>query len=47
MELKKKLSKIIVSIAKKGVKVDINSTASPWTYQPKLPENVEFLKNKR
>ena len=47
MELKKKLSNVIVSIAKRGVRDDINSTGSPWMYQPKLPENAEKLKTKR
>ena len=47
MELKKKLSKIIVLMAEMGVRDDINSTGSPWVYQPKIPEKAELFKNKR
>lgn len=42
--LNKKAMKAIVTIAKKGVKDDINSTGSPWMFQPKLPKNAEQFK---
>jgi hypothetical protein len=34
----------IVSMAKKGVREDVNSTGSPWMFQPKLPVAAEKLK---
>lgn len=43
-KLNKKAVKAIVTIAKKGVKDDINSTGSPWMFQPKLPKNAEQFK---
>ncbi len=44
----KKTVKAIVAMAKKGVKDDINSTGSPWIYQPKLPKNAQqFKKNSK
>ncbi len=42
--LNKKAMKAIVTIAKKGVKDDINSTGSPWMFQPKFPKNAEQFK---
>ena len=39
-----KAVKAIVAVAKKGVKDDINSTGSPWVFQPKLPKNAEQFK---
>lgn len=39
-----KLAKAIVTVAKKGVKDDINSTGSPWAYQPKMPKTAQEFK---
>ncbi len=39
-----KAVKAIVAVAKKGVKDDINSTGSPWVFQPKLPKNAQQFK---
>lgn len=46
--LRKKIVKTIVVLAKKGVKDDINSTGSPWAYQPKIPkEAMKFKKTNK
>lgn len=42
--INKNIVNAIVSIAKKGVKDDINSTGSPWMFQPKIPTNANDLK---
>lgn len=43
-KVKNKIVKAIVALAKKGVKDDINSTGSPWAYQPKIPKGAEKYK---
>lgn len=40
----KKVVKAVVALAKIGVKDDINSTGSPWGFQPKLPKNADKFK---
>ncbi len=42
--LNKKVVKAVVALAKKGVKDDINSAGSPWTFQPKMPKNADKFK---
>ena len=43
----KKIVKAITAIAKSNVKGDINSTGSPWSFQPKIPVMAEkYRKNK-
>lgn len=44
-KLNQNIVNAIVSIAKKGVKDDINSTGSPWMFQPKIPTKANNLKN--
>jgi cyclic lactone autoinducer peptide len=46
MKATEKLTKLLVSVSKKAAKNNINSTSSPWTYQPKMPKNAEELKKK-
>lgn len=36
--LKKNLSKVIVDLANKETKVNLNSTGSTWAFQPKIPQ---------
>ena len=36
----------VITLAKKNVKDDINSTGSPWSYQPRMPKSAEIYKNK-
>lgn len=42
----KKAAESVITLAKKNVKDDINSTGSPWTYQPRMPKSAEIYKNK-
>lgn len=44
--LSKKILNVIILMAKHNVKNDINSTGSPWSYQPKLPKKSEDFKKK-
>lgn len=44
--LSKKLLKSGIKLIKVSVKNDINSTGSPWSYQPKLPKGYESFKKK-
>lgn len=46
-KLNKNIVNVIVTIAKKGVKDDMNSTGSTWMFQPKIPQKVNDLKNKK
>lgn len=41
---RKSIVNVIVLMAKKGIKEDVNSTGSPWMFQPKLPVAAEKLK---
>ena len=41
------LIKAITSIAKNGLKNDINSTGSPWMFQPKIPSESKSFKNRK
>lgn len=40
----KKVVKAVVALSKKGVKDDINSTGSPWAFQPKMPKGADKFK---
>ncbi len=42
--LTKKIVDSVISLAKLNVKDDINSTGSPWSYQPRIPESAEAYK---
>lgn len=42
----KKAAESVITLAKKNVKDDINSTGSPWSYQPRMPKSAEIYKNK-
>lgn len=42
----KKAAASVITLAKKNVKDDINSTGSPWSYQPRMPKSAEIYKNK-
>ena len=42
----KKAAESVITLAKKNVKADINSTGSPWSYQPRMPKSAEIYKNK-
>ncbi len=42
--LTKKIVNSVISLAKLNVKNDINSTGSPWSYQPRIPESAEVYK---
>ncbi len=42
----KKAAESVITLAKKNVKDDINSTGSPWSYQPRMPKSAETYKNK-
>ena len=44
--IRKKLVNTIVGLAKKGAKDDINSTSSPWMYQPQLPKSADKFRKK-
>lgn len=44
--LSQKVLNAIILIAKHNIKNDINSTGSPWSYQPKLPKKLENFKKK-
>lgn len=46
-KLSKKLAKPIIALVKKGVRDDINSTGSPWLYQPRIPKEIDKSKNKK
>lgn len=46
-KLDKNIVNVIVSIAKKGAKDDINATGSTWMFQPKIPQNANDIKNKK
>ena len=41
MKDSKKMSALLIKIAKKAAKNDLNSTSSPWYFQPKLPRNAK------
>lgn len=43
-DLRKKAVTKVVALAKKGVKDDINSTGSPWIFQPKMPQEADKFK---
>lgn len=45
-KMSKKLLNTVIVLAKKSVKDDINSTSSPWTYQPQIPHSAEMYKKK-
>lgn len=42
----KKAAASVITLAKKNVKDDINSTGSPWSYQPRMPKSAEIYKTK-
>ena len=42
----KKAAESVITLAKTNVKDDINSTGSPWSYQPRMPKSAEIYKNK-
>ena len=42
----KKFSKMLIKASKQSAKSDINSTSSPWAFQPELPKNAVELKKK-
>lgn len=46
-KLNKTIVNAIVSIARKGIKDDINSTGSPWVFQPKIPKEAFKFKNSK
>lgn len=46
-KLKEKAARLTISIAKKGLKNDLESTGSTWNFQPKLPVKQDPLKQKR
>lgn len=45
-KIAKKAAESVITLAKTNVKDDINSTGSPWSYQPRMPKSAEIYKNK-
>ncbi len=46
MKENRKSVKLLVNVSKKAAKNELNSTSSPWLFQPKLPKNAMELKKK-
>ena len=46
MKKTRKISSLLIKASKQSAKNDINSTSSPWAFQPKLPENAAKYKKK-
>lgn len=43
-KISQKVAKSVISIAKRNTKDDINSTGSPWLFQPKIPQSADKYK---
>ena len=46
MKKTRKISNLLIRASKQAAKNDINSTSSPWAFQPSLPKNAMELKKK-
>lgn len=46
MKENRKPARILINVSKKVAKNEINSTSSPWLFQPKLPKIAMELKKK-
>ena len=45
-KMKEKAAKALIAIAKKGLKNDLESTGSSWSYQPIIPNNKKTEQKK-
>ena len=45
-KMKEKAAKALIAIAKKGLKNDLESTGSSWTFQPVIPNKKKTAPKK-
>lgn len=45
-KMKEKAAKALIAIAKKGLKNDLESTGSSWTFQPVIPNKKKIEQKK-
>ena len=45
-KMKEKAAKALIAIAKKGLKNDLESTGSSWSYQPVIPNKKKTAPKK-
>ena len=45
--LKNEIAKVLIKVANKGLKNDLESTGSGWAFQPKIPVKKDQIKKQK